>query len=53
MRPAAQPLVMDEGQREILEKFGRTHSAAHREATHVKALLLAAQGMASTAIATQ
>ena len=53
MRPATPPLVMDEGQREILEKLARSHTAPHSEVTHAKALLLAAQGMASTAIATQ
>ena len=53
MRPATPPLVMDEGQREILEKLARSHTAPHREVTHARALLLAAQGMANTAIATQ
>src|SRR5487761_1811691 len=53
MRPATPPLAMDEGQREILEKLARSHTAAHREVTHAKALLLAAQGMANTAIAAE
>jgi len=53
MRPATPPLKMDEGQREILEKLARSHTAPHREVTHAKALLLAAQGVANTAIAAQ
>ena len=53
MRPATPPLVMDEGQREILEKLARSHTAPHREVTHAKALLLAAEGLANTAIAAQ
>ena len=53
MRPATPPLVMDESQREILEKLARSHPAPHREVTHAKALLLAAEGLASTAIARQ
>ena len=53
MRPATPPLEMDEGQREILEKLARSNTAPHREVTHAKALLLAAQGVANTAIASQ
>ena len=53
MRPATPPLVIDEGQREILEKLARSQTAAHREVTRAKALLLAAQGIANTAIAAQ
>ena len=53
MRPATPPLVMDEGQREILERLARSPTAAHREVAHAKALLLAAQGVANTAIASQ
>ena len=53
MRHATPPLGMDEGQREILEKLAKSHTAAHREVTHAKALLLAAQGVANTAIAAQ
>jgi transposase len=53
MRPATPPLEIEEGQREILEKLARSRTAPHREVTHAKALLLAAEGLANTAIATE
>ena len=53
MRLATPPLAMDEGQRVILEKLAKSHTAAHREVTRARALLLAAQGVANTAIASQ
>ena len=42
---------MSDGQREILERLARCATAPHREVTRAKALLLAAEGVASTAIA--
>ena len=42
---------MSVGQREILDRMARSSSAPHREVTRAKALLLAAEGVASTAIA--
>ena len=51
MRPATAPLKITKGQREILEKLARSQTAPHRDVTRAKALLLAADGAASTAIA--
>jgi len=51
MRAPAPPLQMSDGQREILESLSKSHTAPHREVTRAKALLLAADGIASTAIA--
>ena len=51
MRAPSPPLTMSDGQREILESLARSLTAPHREVTRAKALLLAAQGMANTAIA--
>jgi transposase len=51
MRPATPPLKMTAGQRDILEKVAKSRTAPHRDVTRAKALLLAAQGEASTAIA--
>jgi len=42
---------MTRGQREILEKLAKSQTAAHRDVTRAKALLLAADGAATTAIA--
>jgi transposase len=53
MRPATAPLTLTDGQREILDGLARSRTAPHREVTRAKALLLAAQGLASTAIAGQ
>ncbi len=53
MRPATAPLTLTDGQREILGGLARSRTAPHREVTRAKALLLAAQGLASTAIAGQ
>jgi len=41
MRPATPALVLEEGQREVLEALARSTSAAHREVVRAKALLLA------------
>jgi transposase len=51
MRPATAPLTFTDGQREILEGLARSRTAPHREVTRARALLLAAQGLANTAIA--
>src|SRR5258706_3071060 len=53
MRPATAPLTLTDGQREILGGLARSRTAPYREVTRAKALLLAAQGLASTAIAGQ
>jgi transposase len=53
MRSATAPLTVTDGQRQILEKLASSHSAPHREVTRAKALLLAEQGMANTAIGTR
>jgi transposase len=42
---------MTDGQREILEKLAKSQTATHREVTRAKALLLAEDGVANTAIA--
>jgi transposase len=51
MRPASPALLMTDGQREILETLAKSRTAPHREVTRAKALLLAGQGVANTAIA--
>jgi transposase len=53
MRPATAPLTVTDGQRQILEKLAGSQTAPHREVTRAKALLLAEQGMANTAIGTR
>src|SRR5712691_8496880 len=50
MRPATAPLTVTDVQRQILEKLAASQSAPHREVTRAKALLLAEQGLANTAI---
>ena len=40
-----------EGQREVLESVARSVSAPHREVVRARALLMAADGLANTAIA--
>jgi hypothetical protein len=42
---------MSDAQREILESLAKSQTAAHREVTRAEALLLAADGLASTAVA--
>ncbi len=44
-------LAMSLGQREVLESLARSQSAAHREVVRAKALLMAVDGVANTAIA--
>ena len=42
---------MTDGQREILEKLAKSRTAPRRDVTRAKALLLACDGVANTAIA--
>ena len=51
MRSASPALPMTDGQREVLESLARSRTAPQREVTRAKALLLAADGVATTAIA--
>ncbi len=53
MRPPSPTLEMSDGQREVLENVARSRTAPHREVIRAKALLLAAQGAANTAIAAE
>ncbi len=53
MRPATAPLTLSEAQRQVLEKLATAQGLPHREVTRAKALLLAAKGIANTAIAVQ
>ena len=53
MRPATPALVLEEGQREVLEALARSVASPHREVVRAKAVLLAAAGLANTAIASQ
>ena len=53
MRPPTAALVMSDGQREILEDLASSRTAPHREVVRAKALLLAGQGVATTAIASR
>src|SRR5947209_13934995 len=50
---AAPALMMTDGQREVLESLGRSHTAPHRQVQRAQALLLAADGVANTWIAEQ
>src|SRR5712692_1101389 len=51
MRPATAPLPLTDGQREVLEKLAVARATPHREVMRARALLLAGDGVASTAIA--
>ena len=51
MRLPTPPLTVSDGQREILESLSKSLTAPHREVIRAKALLLAAEGIANTAIA--
>jgi len=51
MRAAAPALVMSDGQRETLESLSRSQTLPYREVQRAKALLLAGEGVANTAIA--
>jgi DNA-binding transcriptional ArsR family regulator len=51
MRRPVPALLVPPGQREVLESVARSQSAAHREVVRARALLMAADGQANTAIA--
>ena len=51
MRPPVPALLVSPGQREVLETVARSSSAPHREVVRARALLMAADGLANTAIA--
>ena len=51
MRPATTALALASGQEEVLKSLARSRTAAHRQVIRAEALLLAAQGVANTAIA--
>src|ERR1700731_1899907 len=51
VRQPVPALEMSAGQRDVLESLARSQSGAHREVVRAKALLMAADGMANTAIA--
>jgi transposase len=53
MHPPTPALVLEECQRTVLEVLARSSAAAHREVVRAQALLLAAEGLANTAIAAQ
>jgi transposase len=50
MRPATAALTVTAVQHQILEKLASSQRAQHREVTRAKALLMAEQGLANTAI---
>src|SRR6188508_1224957 len=51
MRKPVAALEISAGQRELLESVARSQSGAHREVVRAKALLMASQGVANSAIA--
>src|SRR6478736_1038149 len=51
MRRPVPALLVSAGQREVLESVARSPSAPHREVVRARALLMAADGLANTAIA--
>ena len=51
MRRPVPALLVSPGQREVLESVARSQSAPHREVVRARALLMAADGHANTAIA--
>ncbi len=53
MRAATPPLAVTDGQRQVLEKLASSQSVPHREVVRAKALLLAVEGVANTAIGAQ
>ncbi len=53
MRSPTPPLKVTEPQREVLEKLSRSQTAAHRDVQRAKALLMAADGFATTRIASE
>jgi len=53
MRKATAALRLADGQREVLESLSKSRTAPHWQVIRARALLLAAQGLAHTAIATR
>ncbi len=53
MRAATPPMPLTDSQREILARLSRSRAAPHREVQRARALLLAGQGVANTAIAAE
>jgi transposase len=53
MHPPTPALVLEEGQRDVLEVLARSTAAPHREVVRARALLLATEGLANTAIAAE
>src|SRR5260370_25167127 len=53
MRAPSPALAMSDGQREVLMVLAKSQTAPHRQVQRAKALLLAADGGASTRIAEQ
>src|SRR6202165_893717 len=51
MRKPVAALEISAGQRELLDSVARSQSGAHREVVRAKALLMASEGAANTAIA--
>jgi DNA-binding NarL/FixJ family response regulator len=51
MRRPVPALPVSPGQHEVLESVARSPSAPHREVVRARALLMAADGLANTAIA--
>ncbi|MDQ6839121.1 MAG: helix-turn-helix domain-containing protein, partial [Actinomycetota bacterium] len=50
MRAPTPALVLTEGQREVLRSVAKSQTGQHRDVQRAKALLLAAKGVANTAI---
>lgn len=53
MRKPSPRLDISGSEKEILETLSKSHTASHREVVRAKALLLAGQGIANTAIGLQ
>ena len=53
MRHPTAPLTISDEHREVLERLSKSQTAAHRDVQRARALLLAADGVASTHIAAQ
>ncbi|MGH3441304.1 MAG: IS630 family transposase, partial [Nitriliruptorales bacterium] len=53
MRSPTPPMPLSDGQRDVLETLARSSSSEHREVVTARALLLAAEGTANTAIGEQ
>lgn len=51
MRPATPPLLITDGQREVLTRLSRSQTAPHREVQRARVLLMASEGLANTQIA--